>query len=157
MWPSYWTLGWPSLRPKSPRLQLTQDGSITGSPLYMSPEQALGESEPDARSDIYSLGGVAYYLLTGRPPFDSENPMRVMVSHAHDEVIPPTTLPPRHSRGSRAGRSADAGKESGGPLSVGRGIGQRLADCESAGEWSRQQAAVWWDQIGQAGGRGGAV
>ena len=50
-------------------VQLTQDGSITGSPLYMSPEQAIGDSEPDERSDIYSLGAVAYYLLTGRPPF----------------------------------------------------------------------------------------
>src|SRR5690606_19283773 len=42
---------------------LTQEGAITGSPLYMSPEQALSDIEPDARSDIYSLGAVAYYML----------------------------------------------------------------------------------------------
>jgi tRNA A-37 threonylcarbamoyl transferase component Bud32 len=45
---------------------LTQEGSLTGSPLYMSPEQATGDSDPDARSDIYSLGCVMYFLLTGR-------------------------------------------------------------------------------------------
>jgi serine/threonine protein kinase len=47
--------------------ELTAEGSITGSPLSMSPEQTTGDGTPDARSDIYSLGAVGYYLLTGRP------------------------------------------------------------------------------------------
>ena len=48
--------------------QLTQEGAITGSPLYMSPEQAIGDREPDARSDIYAVGAVLYFLVAGRPP-----------------------------------------------------------------------------------------
>ncbi|MCA8996557.1 MAG: serine/threonine protein kinase, partial [Planctomycetaceae bacterium] len=52
-------------------MNLTQIGMVTGSPLYMSPEQALGEPV-DARSDLYSLGCVAYYLLSGRPPFEAQ-------------------------------------------------------------------------------------
>ena len=77
---------------ETPSIQLTQEGSITGSPLYMSPEQALGDSEPDARSDIYSLGAVAYFLLTGVPPFDGDKPMRVILAHAHEPVVPPSHL-----------------------------------------------------------------
>jgi tRNA A-37 threonylcarbamoyl transferase component Bud32 len=50
---------------------LTVEGAIIGSPLFMSPEQAGGD-QPDARSDIYSLGAVGYYLLTGRPPFEGD-------------------------------------------------------------------------------------
>lgn len=48
--------------------QLTMAGTVTGSPLFMSPEQAASEDNLDARSDIYSLGAVMYYMLTGRPP-----------------------------------------------------------------------------------------
>src|SRR5690606_19291031 len=63
--------------------QLTQEGTVAGSPMYMSPEQVTGEI-PDARSDVYSLGVVAYYLLTGRPPFAGDNPMKVLIAQAHD-------------------------------------------------------------------------
>src|SRR4029079_12056903 len=74
----------------SQAVHLTQEGSITGSPLYMSPEQAMGETEPDGRSDIYSLGAVAYYLLTGVPPFDGDRPMKVILAHAQQPVVPPS-------------------------------------------------------------------
>jgi serine/threonine-protein kinase len=115
----------------------------------MSPEQALGESEPDARSDIYSLGAVAYYLLTGRPPFDGERPMRLLVAHAHDEVAPPSqyrpTLPHdleqvvlRCLAKSPLDRYQDADS-----------LAQALAACECAGEWSREHAARWWSEIGK--------
>jgi serine/threonine-protein kinase len=68
--------------------QLTLAGTVTGSPLFMSPEQASGEEGVDARSDIYALGAVMYYMLTGQPPFLSENPLKVMIAHASQEVVP---------------------------------------------------------------------
>src|SRR6185437_6788863 len=74
--------------------QLTQDGAITGSPLYMSPEQAIGDRDPDARSDIYAVGAVLYFLVTGRPPFDDEKPMKVLIAHAHEPPPPPSQLNP---------------------------------------------------------------
>ena len=66
---------------------LTQEGAITGSPLYMSPEQATGSGQVDARSDIYSLGAVMYLMATGRPPFEYEQPIKVMVAHASEEPV----------------------------------------------------------------------
>ena len=70
--------------------ELTQAGSVTGSPLYMSPEQALGEQDTDQRTDIYSLGGVAFYMLTGRPPFDSGSSMRTMMAHVNEIPVAPS-------------------------------------------------------------------
>ncbi|MCY2973757.1 MAG: serine/threonine-protein kinase [Planctomycetota bacterium] len=69
---------------------LTQAGSVTGSPMYMSPEQALGEQDTDQRTDIYSLGGVAFYMLAGRPPFDSGSSMRTMMAHVSETPVAPS-------------------------------------------------------------------
>jgi len=134
---------------QGPSLQLTQEGTITGSPLYMSPEQALGESEPDARSDIYSLGAVAYFLLTGRPPFDSENPMRVMVSHAHDDVVAPSRFRPDVPADLEQVVLRALAKNPAERYQSALALARALEECESAGEWSRQQAAAWWAQIEQ--------
>src|SRR5262249_185735 len=77
-----------------PSARLTHDGAISATPLFMSPEQARGLGDIDARSDIYSLGGVAYTLLTARPPFERVNAFEVMIAHARDEVVPPSRLQP---------------------------------------------------------------
>src|SRR5262245_37899763 len=74
--------------------RLTQEGAISGTPLFMSPEQARGVDDLGARSDISSLGAVAYALLTGRPPFERTNPLEVIFAHARDEVVPPSRQRP---------------------------------------------------------------
>jgi serine/threonine-protein kinase len=71
---------------------LTQEGSITGSPLFMSPEQATSSDSVDARSDVYSLGAVMYYLATGRAPFPYSSPLQVMIAHASEDPEPPRLL-----------------------------------------------------------------
>ncbi len=72
--------------------ELTMEGGFAGSPLYMSPEQAIGESTPDPRSDIYSLGAVAYFMLTGKPPFSATNAMRAILQHLNKEPDPPSQV-----------------------------------------------------------------
>jgi ligand-binding sensor domain-containing protein len=72
---------------------LTQSGAITGTPAYMSPEQAQGESL-DARSDIYSLGIVLYEMLTGRVPFEADTPLAVILKHLQAPLPPPTSVNP---------------------------------------------------------------
>ncbi len=69
-------------------LELTQSGDLFGSPLYMSPEQCLGDAV-DSRSDIYSFGCLMFEALTGAPPFTGENPMRVLMKHVHEEAPRP--------------------------------------------------------------------
>jgi tetratricopeptide (TPR) repeat protein/tRNA A-37 threonylcarbamoyl transferase component Bud32 len=60
---------------------LTQLGTSIGTPAYMSPEQAAGDPSVDHRADIYSLGCMAYELLTGQPPFHGKSPARTLAAH----------------------------------------------------------------------------
>ncbi len=78
--------------------ELTAQGQLLGTPLYMSAEQAAGVGELDARSDLYSLGATAYFLLTGKQPFDRATNNLIIAAHLRDPVTPPhlvrTEVPP---------------------------------------------------------------
>lgn len=66
---------------------LTRAGEVFGSPLYMSPEQCLG-NDLDERADIYSFGCLMYESLTGAPPFRGDNPVQTMYKHVHESAEP---------------------------------------------------------------------
>jgi serine/threonine protein kinase len=74
--------------------RLTQTGIAVGTPVYMSPEQAIGERALDGRSDIYSLGVVAYQMLTGRVPFTANNSMALLLKHVNERPRPVLELRP---------------------------------------------------------------
>jgi len=129
--------------------QLTQEGTITGSPLFMSPEQATGDSEPDARSDIYSLGAVAYFMLSGRPLFEDAAPLKVLVALTYQQPRPLTEVQPdlpedlaeivmRCLAKDPADRFQDVGE-----------LAAALDRCQSAGGWNHEKAAAWWETNGQ--------
>jgi len=73
---------------------LTTTGKIFGTPEYMSPEQAEGLEEPDARSDIYSLGVVVYEMITGKVPFSGTTPLSIMRGHADKPPPRPAEINP---------------------------------------------------------------
>lgn len=68
--------------------RLTMEGTILGTVYYLSPEQALGR-EVDGRTDLYSVGVLLYELVSGRLPFDGEDPLAVVSQHLHASVVPP--------------------------------------------------------------------
>ena len=60
---------------------ITQVGMVLGTPAYMSPEQCGGDQQPGPASDLYSLGALGYFLVTGRSPFEGRAPLQMMVAH----------------------------------------------------------------------------
>jgi serine/threonine-protein kinase len=126
--------------------ELTNVGSITGSPLFMSPEQALGE-EPDERSDIYSLGAVAYYLLTGRPPFEHENAVRLIASHLHETPPALRELAPRVPEDLEQAVTKCLQKNKEDRYQTAEQLLAALSACEASGSWTREQAATWWNEM----------
>ena len=79
------------LESASPRL--TQTDAIMGTPAYISPEQAQGQTV-DQRSDIYSLGIILYEMVTGSVPFTAETPLAVLFKHISDPLPPPSLVKP---------------------------------------------------------------
>jgi tetratricopeptide (TPR) repeat protein/tRNA A-37 threonylcarbamoyl transferase component Bud32 len=71
----------------------TREGVIVGTPLYLSPEQAMG-NEVDARSDLFSLGGLLYECTAGKPPFFGKSPADICAKVMRDDPAPPSTLNP---------------------------------------------------------------
>jgi serine/threonine-protein kinase len=69
----------------------TRAGHVHGTPAFMSPEVCSGE-RADARSDVYSLGAVLYFLLTGTPPFGGGSSAEVMMAHIRSAPIPPSQI-----------------------------------------------------------------
>src|SRR5215813_13533683 len=71
--------------------RISQAGLVLGTPSYMAPEQALGQTV-DARTDLYALGVLLYELTTGRVPFKGDDPLTVVSQHVHAPVVPPRVL-----------------------------------------------------------------
>jgi serine/threonine protein kinase len=127
-------------------VELTTENRVSGTPLYMAPEQALADRSLDERVDIYALGANIYFALTGQPPFNAATSFEVMMAHARDPVVPPS-----HVRGDvpadleqvvlrclvkkRDDRYPDV-----------RAVSKALTACAAAADWDAEKAALWWDE-----------
>jgi serine/threonine-protein kinase len=125
--------------------QLTLDGTTTGTPAYMSPEMALGDKTLDARSDIYSLGCVAYWLLTGQLVFEGNTPTAVLLAHIQQPPVPPSqrTEIPVPEDLERVILSCLAKDPAERPLSV-QEMARLLESCSRNHDWDRMRAERWW-------------
>ena len=123
---------------------LTGLGTIAGTPAFMSPEQAAGTAEVDARSDIYSLGAVAYFLLTGQAPFVRSTSVQTMAAHLAEPLVPPRLLCPEIPDDLEGVVLRCLAKEPNQRYADIAAVEEALACCACADSWSGEQAAVWW-------------
>ena len=75
-----------------PELALSHPGAVLGTPAYLAPEAVSSKTPPDGRADLYALGAVAYWLLTGRRVFEGATMLAVLASHLHDRPVPPAEV-----------------------------------------------------------------
>jgi serine/threonine-protein kinase len=123
------------------------EGRILGTPFFMSPEQAQGNRELDERSDIYSLGAVAYYLLTAQPPFDVDSGIRAMMAHAHDPVVRPSLVRPEVPADLERVVLRCLAKDPADRFQNAKAAERALAECASARDWDQDRAALWWRRV----------
>ena len=128
--------------------ELTQAGSITGSPLYMSPEQSMGSDHVDVRSDIYSLGAVMYYMATGQPPFHYPQPIKVMVAHASEMPKPPRDLNHDIPEALEEIILRCLEKQPEDRFQDVKSLKEALIDVPLDAEWTAEDAAEWWNCYG---------
>jgi eukaryotic-like serine/threonine-protein kinase len=119
--------------------------AIAGTPLYLSPEAITTPDGIDARSDLYALGAVGYFLLTGTPPFEGKSVFDVLARTVGNPVEPPSArvdhpIPAKLEAiivaclaKDRAGRPSDA-----------TALRQALLDCDDVPSWTAADAAAWW-------------
>jgi len=123
---------------------LTVEGITLGTPEYMAPEVARASRTVDARADLYALGCVAYFLLTGMLVFNDSNPVTVALKHMKTPPVPPSRrtdkpVPPDLERVILACLEKDPGAR---PQSA-REIERLLAACHVP-QWNEEDADAWW-------------
>ncbi len=128
--------------------QLTQEDAITGTPLYISPEALTNPEAVDARSDLYALGAVGYYLLAGDDVFRGESLIEVCSKHLLEQPEPPSVR-----RGGDIPKALEqlvldclAKKPEQRPQTA-RDFLERLASA-GAEPWTARQAEAWWREHG---------
>lgn len=129
-------------------IRLTQAGGLMGTPGYMAPEQALGHLV-DHRADLYSLGCVGFWLLTGRLVFEDDNPMRLMLAHVQQnipdlETAIPGFLPSELGDLLTSCLAKSAGDRPSSARELGRALRSIAIPTEHA--WTPERAESWWNQ-----------
>ncbi|HTV25863.1 MAG TPA: serine/threonine-protein kinase [Polyangiaceae bacterium] len=134
-----------------PPTGVTGQNVVLGTPLYISPEALKGPAVIDRRSDIYSLGAVAYYMLTGQPVFSGSSTFEVCAHHLHSAPVAPSQ---------RSGRAIPAdleavvlrclAKSPGDRYATAGELERALAACVTSDEWSAERARQWWKGHGSA-------
>jgi serine/threonine protein kinase len=123
--------------------------TITGTPHYLSPEAIRTPDKIDGRSDLYAIGGVGYYLLTGARLFDSENFVEICSHQLQTQPEPPSERVERQfpeDLESLIMRCLEKDPDER-PANA-RALVQAFEACTNAGDWSSESASDWWEKHG---------
>jgi tRNA A-37 threonylcarbamoyl transferase component Bud32 len=118
---------------------------LIGTPAYMAPEIILGRDDVDRRADVYALGCVAFYLLTGTRVFQDGNQMQVLIDHVHSDAMPPSSR-----LGKPLPREVDAlvleclRKDPAARPPDAQAVLDRIVAHNLTGCWDSEQARQWW-------------
>jgi eukaryotic-like serine/threonine-protein kinase len=126
-----------------------KQGSILELGLFLSPDQVTCGAEVDARSDIYSLGATAYFLLTGRPPFERSRLPELLMAHTRDPVVPPSSLVPAMPDDIDRIVLRCLEKEPGRRFQSAEELDDALTQCRCARDWTPADARRWWSDHGK--------
>jgi hypothetical protein len=131
--------------------QLTSANAVTGTPLYLSPEGVNHPDQVDARSDVYAIGALGYFLLTGTPVFSGASVVEICMKHVNAAPEPPSArlgkpihpaleaLILRCLAKAPSDRPADAGV-----------LLREVKACAVEPRWTASDAAAWWSAHGTA-------
>jgi serine/threonine protein kinase len=124
---------------------VTVETAVMGTPMYMPPEAIKNPEATDGRSDLYSLGAVGYYLLTGEDVFEGANAVEICSHHLHSEPAPPS-----ERTGTVVPQPLDQlllkclEKEPDDRPQSARDMLQLLNACDCEREWTEERAVAWW-------------
>jgi len=126
---------------------VTQENVLRGTPAFIAPEQVLSRDEVDSRADIYSVGCVAYWLITGDLVFRADTAIGVMMHHAHTPPVPPSErselpIPPQLDQVILSCLEKDPARR---PQSA-RELSKRLDAIPLEQPWLEERALLWWSR-----------
>ncbi len=139
---------------------LTSANSLTGTPLYMAPEAIQTPNSVDSRSDLYAVGAVGYYLLTGTPVFSATGIVELCHMHVDSQPMPPSERlgkPVSEELENALLRCLEKMRSKRPPTA--RDLAHMLLRCPTANQWSQDDADNWWGrhERGQTGHASGSI
>ena len=125
---------------------LTVAGVVLGTPAFLAPELMSSQTPFDGRADLYALACVAFWMLTGRPPFLATDAMALLMQHSNEDPAPPSAfselpIPPELDALILQCLSKEPAKR---PATA-DAVAQRLDTLGIAAKWDARHARTWWE------------
>jgi eukaryotic-like serine/threonine-protein kinase len=135
---------------------VTHAGSMAGTPQYMAPEAITSPDQMDGRADLYALGGVGYFLLTGAEVFKGKSVLEICGHHLHTQPLPPSKRVDRPAGAGPVPADLEAlilrclAKSPGERPASADDLRAALRSCADFGAWSEMDARAWWSAHGDS-------